>query len=85
MLVFWVTGKLLLTALRSRHRASDTSNAGKSALIQRIERQMFAPYVVPYIRIRPFDNRIAYPFGLQSAILKQPAAVVIIIVEDDFL
>ena len=85
VLVFRIAPKLLLSALSSRHRTPDAPDAGKSALVKRIDRDFFGLDIVPYVRVRPINDRIAYGFVLSHARFKEPPPVVVVIVEDDFL
>ena len=45
---------------------------------------MFSYDKIPYFPVRPVNDRIAYPFCLEPAGLEKAAAVVVIIVQDDF-
>ena len=83
VLIFWIAPKFLLPALRSRHGAPNAPDAGKAALVKRIDRDFFGFDIVPYIRVRPINNGIAYGFVLSHARFKEPPSVVVVVVEND--
>ena len=74
-----------MPASGSGHRASNAPNAGKAALIKRIDRDFFGFDIVPDICIRPVNNGIANSFMLPHARFKEPPSVVVVVIEDDFL
>ena len=81
--VLRIPGKLFLPSFGSGHRASNASNAGKAALVKRIDRDFFGLDIGPDICIRPVNDGIAYGFVLPHARFKEPSPVVVVVVEND--